>query len=172
MTNPPNEPPLTQLGRALNEIDELKVTVKEATTTVADLASVINTEGQTSFRWRFTMAVLIPLTVLILVGLIFNYAAADRARAAARRAGDIAYTINDCLFPKGTVTAVGVIKGKCFEEQAAKGIQGSVRNVRFQYCALSILPENRTDAALDVCVRKAFPDVENIVELVKEDEPK
>jgi hypothetical protein len=171
VTIPPNEPPLTQLGRALTEVDELKETLRGAEKTAARLVGVINTERATRFRFRFTMGVLVPLTLAILGVLVLNLVVLGQTKKAAKRAGDIAYTINDCLFPKGTVTAVGVIKGECFEEQAAKGIQGSVRIIRFQYCALSILPEGRTPAVMDVCVRKAFPDVDNIVTLVKEDQP-
>lgn len=138
------EPPLTQLGRALNEVDELK-------TTVADLTRTIDTERGTTRRYRLTLVFLSVLGLLNLVGLFFAYRAADDA-------GTTSSTLESCLLPDGD----------CYRDLAERGIQGGVRGIRFQYCVLSRDPATRTAAVMDHCVQLAYPDVENIIDLVKE----
>lgn len=127
----PNEPPLTQLGRALTEVDELK-------TTVEGLTRVLNTERATTRRFRANMAGLVVLLVLNLIGITFTYQAAHRAK-------DVSETLQDCL----------VVGGKCYEQLARSGTLGSNRLIDFNACFFLIAPDDRLPADKDKCKKLA-----------------
>lgn len=125
------DPPLTQLGRALTEVDELKVTVDRLTT-------VLSTERATTKRFRYNMAGLAVLLALNLVGVSFAYKAADDAKS-------VADTLSDCL----------IVGGGCYEQLARNGQLGSNRLMDFNACFFLIPPEGRTPADKDRCRKQA-----------------
>lgn len=127
----PNEPPLTQLGRALTEVDELK-------DSVATLTTVLNTERQTSRRFRLNMIGLALLLVLNLVGMSFTYQAAHRAK-------EVGDTLQDCL----------VVGGDCYEQLARNGTLGSNRLMDFNACFFLIEPADRTASDTERCRKLA-----------------
>lgn len=127
----PNEPPLTQLGRALTEVDELK-------TTVEGLTGVLNTERATTRRFRLNMGGLAVLLVLNLIGTSFAYRSAHDAK-------DVADTLSDCL----------IVGGRCYEQLARSGTLGSNRLIDFNACFFLIQPDARTPADKDKCKKQA-----------------
>lgn len=148
-STPPTEPrpetPLAALGRTLAELDQTKETLTKA-------MGAINTERQTRFRWRFTMAVLIPMTVFILVlcGFILQ---------AVREARNVGNTLNDCL----------VATGDCYERLARDGLLGSNRQIDFNACYLRYEISARTDEAKTACIKEAD---DNFFKKVREAEGK
>lgn len=126
-----SDPPLTQLGRALTEVDELKVTVDQLTT-------VLSTERATTKRFRANMAGLAVLLLLNLAAVSFAYKAADDAK----NVGD---TLKDCL----------VVGGACYEQLARNGQLGSNRLMDFNGCMFLIEPAARTLGDIQACKKQA-----------------
>lgn len=146
MDSPPNEPPLTALGRALNEAEDLKKTVDH-------LTHVIDTERQTTHRFRFNMSGLAVILVLILVAVTFAANAANDAKGVGRR-------LDDCLL-------VSRDYDSCYQQLIRQNQSGAVRSLKFQYCALRIPVELRTEDVMDGCVLAAYPDIPNILTVLK-----
>lgn len=144
----PNEPPLTQLGRALDEVDKLK-------DSVATLTHVLNTERQTTRRFRFNMGGLAVLLVLVLVAVSFTYQAAHRAK-------DVSETLKDCL----------VVGGTCYEQLARNGQLGSNRLMDFNSCFFLIEPSKRTPADTELCRKQADDNFFANIDKAQEEAPK
>jgi hypothetical protein len=126
-----NEPPLTQLGRALTEVDELKVTVN-------NLTNVLSTERATTKRFRYNMAVLSALVMINLIGTSFSFKAAHDAKL-------VADTLSDCL----------IVGGNCYEQLARNGQLGSNRVLDFNGCMFLIEPTVRVPADITKCKKEA-----------------
>lgn len=127
----PNEPPLTQLGRALYETEELRATVEHLTAT-------INTERSTRFRFRLNMGGLALLMVMGIVIVSFTYQAANDAK-------QVGNTLEDCL----------VAGGGCYEKLARNGLLGSNRLMDFNACFFLIPPLDRNEADTARCREQA-----------------
>lgn len=144
----PNEPPLTQLGRALHDVEELKLTVE-------DLTSVLNTERATTRRFRLNMAGLAILLLLSLVLMTFTYQAAHDSNTVSR-------TLSDCL----------IVGGDCYENLARSGTLGSNRLIDFNACFFLIPPDERTPADKDKCKKEADDNFFENLAKAQEEAPK
>lgn len=136
-------PPRMPLSEAIAQVVGLQTDVER-------LAEAVEGSKQTERRFRWTLGGLGLMFMLQIAALGFLVGVGQDAKNSAD-------TLNSCLIPGG----------ECYKNLAQRGIQGSVRQLRFNYCAFSIVPDARTEQNMDQCVVAAYPDVEDILGLVK-----
>lgn len=153
--------------RELREVKLEMAQIRSAmTAAVSDLVtqeSLNATAKRSAIRLSGSYVVL--AAAIVFVGLYLNSNQnriediARDAKVAATKAQVSADTLNDCLLVGGT----------CYRRLAEQGTQGSVRQMRFHACVLTILPEERTLERVVRCGEAAYPEIANLGEQLRRD---
>ena len=106
---------------------------------------------------RLSASYIIAAISIGLVGSLL-YSNQQHIKQVARDARRSAATLQDCL----------IVGGGCYSELATRGSQGQVRSVKFQACVLREPIPDRSAERIIGCARKAYPDVSNIEEQLRE----
>jgi hypothetical protein len=141
----------TPLSTALTSIMDLQGEVEV-------LARVVSSTRETQEQAQRKIT-LLGVALALIIGLFaINAVTLQNVRTAANASRTASTTLQDCLLSGGV----------CYAELAERGSQGSVRQMKFQACVLSQIPETRTTERLVACARKAYPEIENLEMQLKE----
>lgn len=141
----------TPLSTALSSIIDLQAEVE-------DLGRVVSSTRETQDQAQRKIFLLGVAIVAVLGVFVINFATLQNVRSAVNATKTTATTLNDCL----------LVGGSCYGELAARGTQGSVRQMKFQACVLAYVPEARTAERIITCGQQAYPEIGNLGDQLRE----